>query len=486
MRLSELINGGQSSPEDIEILGLSADSREVRTGYLFAALNGRHARGIDYIPDAVKHGAVAVLAPPGTALPSAGSAVRILTDINPRRRLALMAARFYPEQPRTIAAITGTNGKTSVAVFTRQIWSHAGRSAASLGSLGIMAVGYSQTLPHTTPEPISLHRALSELSRRGVDYLAMEASSHGLDQCRLDGVRAAAAAFTNLTRDHLDYHEGATAYFAAKRRLFDTIMPEGGTAVLNADAPEFDDLAEVCRQRRHEVIRYGSRDADIRLRSIETSLTGQLLNLAVEGASHTVEAGLVGRFQASNIMAALGLALATGVPLRTALAALPALEGAPGRLQEVARHPTGAPIFVDYAHTPDALETALSALRPHVTNRLVVLFGCGGDRDTGKRPMMGEIAARLADRVTVTDDNPRTEDAGAIRQQILAACPDATEIGDRAEAIVAAVAALEQGDILLLAGKGHETGQIVGDEVIPFDDAAFARKAANGLVGGAS
>ena len=480
MRLSDLINGatgGAGGTEDVEIRGLAADSREVEDGYLFAALQGQKACGADYISDALRHGAVAVLAPPGTALPPDQSPVQFLTDVNPRRRLALMAARFYSEQPRTIAAVTGTNGKTSVCVFTRQIWSHAGRNAASLGSLGITATGYSSPLRHTTPDPVALHQALSELVDHGVDHLAMEASSHGLDQCRLDGVRLSAAAFTNLSRDHFDYHADAASYFAAKKRLFDTVLAERGTAVLNADVPEFAILSEICRRRGHSVLSYGERDADIRLCAARPTDAGQQLTLALAGGRHEVEIGLAGRFQAFNLLAALGLALATGVPATTALDALPGLQGAPGRLQLVARHPNGAAVFVDYAHTPDALATVLRALRPHAEGRLVVLFGCGGDRDAGKRSLMGAVAAELADAIIVTDDNPRSEAPAPIRAAILEACPDAREIAGRGDAITEAVAGLAVGDVLLLADKGHETGQIVGNEIIPFDDAEVARKA---------
>ena len=489
MRLSDLINGatgGAGGTEDLEIRGLAADSREVEDGYLFVALEGQKACGADYISDALRHGAVAVLAPPGTALPPDQSPVQFLTDVNPRRRLALMAARFYPEQPRTIAAVTGTNGKTSVCVFTRQIWSHAGHNAASLGSLGITAAGYSSPLRHTTPDPVALHRALSELVDHGVDHLAMEASSHGLDQCRLDGVRLSAAAFTNLSRDHFDYHADAASYLAAKQRLFNTVMAEGGVAVLPADVPEFDTLAEICRRRGHGLVTYGERDADIRLCATRPLETGQQFTLALEGTRHEVESGLAGRFQAFNLLAALGLAIATGVPSATALDALPALRGAPGRLQLVARCPNGAPVFVDYAHTPDALATVLRALRPHAKGRLVVLFGCGGDRDTGKRPLMGAAAAELADSIIVTDDNPRTEAPAPIRAAILEACPDALEIAERGEAIREAIAGLGAGDVALLAGKGHETGQIVGNEIIPFDDAEVARRAVRRLGGSRS
>lgn len=488
MRLSELLvtePGARWTGEDVEVLGLSAHSKEVKPGYLFAALDGRKACGCDFITEAFDYGAIALLAPSGARIPARAARLSRVIDDNPRRRLALMAARFYAEQPETVAAVTGTNGKTSVVSFTRQIWTRTGRRAASLGSLGVEACGYALELPHTTPEPVTLHRVLLELAQSGVDHLAIEASSHGLDQHRLDGVDVKAAAFTNITRDHLDYHASAEAYLGAKFRLFDTILAEGGTAVLNADVAEFEPLSRLCRARGHRVMSFGTKGRDLRLIGSQAAGGGQRLAIEIEGKRHEISTTLPGAFQAANLLAALGLTLACGTPLKAALAALPHLEGVRGRLQEVARHPSGAPIYVDYAHTPDALATVLRALRPYAGGRLVALFGCGGDRDPGKRPIMGEIARELADEVIVTDDNPRSEDAAAIRSEILAGSPGLREIGDRAEAIRVAIRELEAGDVLLLAGKGHERGQIVGEKVIPFDDADLARRAAAELGGDA-
>ncbi len=481
MRLSDLIDAGPDAapPPDIDIAGLTADSRAVRPGYLFAALPGGRADGADFIDEAVRRGAAAVLARPGATAP-----VPVVSDANPRRRLALMAARFFGAQPRTIAAVTGTNGKTSVAVFTRQIWSALGHRAASLGTLGVTAPGREEVAALTTPDPVALHGILAQLAADGVDHLALEASSIGLDQYRLDGVNIRAAAFTNLSRDHLDYHGTEDAYLAAKLRLFEVVMGDGGTAVLNIDVAEYPALAAACRARGHAVITYGHGDADIAIRKTDAHEGGQRLTLEVGGRSYETSISLVGAFQASNIAAALGLVLAAGGEAAQAIAALSDLAAAPGRMQAVGRHPEGAVIFVDYAHTPDALAAALETLRPHAKGRLVVVFGCGGDRDPGKRPLMGAVARRLADHVVVSDDNPRGEEAAAIRAQILAACPDAIDIGDRATAIRRTIAGLGGGDVLLIAGKGHERGQIVGDRVLPFDDAEVARRALREIEGG--
>jgi UDP-N-acetylmuramoyl-L-alanyl-D-glutamate--2,6-diaminopimelate ligase len=468
---------------DMEISGLTADSRRVEPGFLFAALPGSQADGRDFIPEAMRRGAAAVLSsepwPDRTS-----SDIPILVSENPRRRLALMAARFHGAAPATIAAVTGTNGKTSVASFTRQIWSRLGNSAGSLGTLGIDAPGYEKILPLTTPDPVELHKDLAALAAQGIDHLALEASSHGLDQCRLDGVAVSAAAFTNLTRDHIDYHGSTDAYRRAKFRLFEVLMAPGGHAVLNADSPEFEAFAAVCRDHLHQVTGYG-RSADengIRLHAAMPRPDGLALKFSVSGRRYACDLPLVGEFQAMNALCALGLVLVTGPSgidfERAAVAALADLEGAPGRMQLAARHPNGAPVYVDYAHTPDALETVLTALRPHTAGLLAVVFGCGGDRDAGKRPMMGEIAARLADRAIVTDDNPRTEDPAVIRRQILAACPGGAEAESRAQAIDEAIAQLGPEDLLVIAGKGHERGQIVGDAVHPFDDAQAAREAA--------
>ena len=474
MLLSELIP--QAAADDVEISGLASDSREVRPGYLFAALAGTRASGADFIPDAAARGAAAVLAPEGTD-PALAAGAMLVTDPNPRRRLALVAARFYGAQPVVVACVTGTNGKTSVAEFTRQIWRASGRKAAALGTLGACAEDRRQPLRHTTPDPVTLHRVLARLAADGIDHVALEASSHGLAQHRLDGVRVAAAAFTTFSRDHMDYHSDADAYFAAKAGLFERVMAADGTAVLNADDDSAAGLAGRCRARGQRVLTYGSGDADLRLLARRDTEAGQDLSLAIAGMTHEVALPLPGAFQAHNALAALGLALATGVEAGAAVAALGAVTGVPGRLQRIAGHPAGAPVFVDYAHTPDALAAALHAVRPLVSGRLVVVFGCGGERDTGKRREMGAIAARLADRVVVTDDNPRREDPAAIRRAILDSCPGAMEIGDRGRAIRSAVGELGAGDGLLIAGKGHEREQIVGERAIAFDDAAVARSA---------
>ena len=478
MRLGELMDGNPITL-DREISGLTADSRAVKPGFLFAALPGLRADGRHYIADALARGATAVLAPPGVTLPADTDAA-LLTDPNPRRCLAQMAARFFGAQPRIACAVTGTNGKTSVTRFTEQIWNALGRRAASIGTLGLSAPAGATPGSLTTPDPVALHKTLATLARDGVDRLVMEASSHGIEQCRLDGIRFAAAAFTNLTRDHLDYHGSMEAYRAAKLRLFAELLPPNGVAVLNADADDFDAFAAVCRERGIRVLTYGHNGRDIRILATKPDQDRQMIVLELMGRQHETEIALPGAFQAGNAACALGLAIASGEDPEKALAVLPRIKGARGRLELVARHPSGALIYVDYAHTPDALATVLKALRPHVRSRLIVVFGCGGDRDPGKRPIMGEIACALADRVIVTDDNPRSEDPASIRQAILAACATAREIGDRAEAIRTAVGELGSGDVLLIAGKGHETGQIVGRDVRPFDDATVAREAVGG------
>jgi UDP-N-acetylmuramoyl-L-alanyl-D-glutamate--2,6-diaminopimelate ligase len=385
--------------------------------------------------------------------------------------------------------VTGTNGKTSVASFTRQIWARLGHKAASLGTLGLVAPGKPPRDSLTTPDPVLLHAQLAELADAGVDHLALEASSHGLDQYRLDGVALTAAGFTNITRDHLDYHQTMEAYFAAKVRLFERVLPRRGTAVLNADSGAYPFLEAVCKRRDQRVISFGTGTADLALRERRPSATGQDLTLSVFGTTEILHLPLPGAFQALNALCALGLVIGSGAEPRTALPALERLEGVRGRLELAATTPGGAPIYVDYAHTPDAIETVLEALRPHAVGRLVVIFGCGGDRDPGKRPLMGEVAARLADRVVVTDDNPRSEDPAAIRRAALAGCGrvdravEVVEIGDRAEAIRAAVSGLGPTDLLVVAGKGHEQGQIVGGTVKPFDDVTVVRDAVSHLGG---
>jgi UDP-N-acetylmuramoyl-L-alanyl-D-glutamate--2,6-diaminopimelate ligase len=487
LKLTELIAPvpAPKGLDDPEIVGLTADSRDVQPGFLFAALPGTRQDGRSFAADAIVRGAVAILTdePSALALPQEErDRVCIVTDPNPHRRLALMAARFHGRQPRTIAAVTGTNGKTSVVHFTREIWTALGHPAASLGTLGIVTARERRPGALTTPDPIALHRDLAGLAKQGIDHVAVEASSHGLHQFRLDGLSVTAAAFTNLTRDHLDYHGEMAHYRAAKERLFAALLIPGGSAVLNRDSAEFPRLDGLCRDGGHPVIAYGAEPAaDLRLIAREPRVDSQFLVLEVFGRRQELGLPLAGEFQAMNALAALGLVIATGGAAAAATAALTGLTGVPGRLQFVAGpegggHEGGGAIVVDYAHTPDALATVLTALRPHAHRRLAVLFGCGGDRDAGKRPLMGEVATRLADRVYVADDNPRTEPPAEIRRAILAAAPNAIEIGDRREAIATAIAELGAGDLLVIAGKGHETGQIIGTETYPFDDAAIARE----------
>ncbi|MCA0202424.1 MAG: UDP-N-acetylmuramoyl-L-alanyl-D-glutamate--2,6-diaminopimelate ligase [Proteobacteria bacterium] len=484
MRLSELLEEqgmDARALKDLDITGLTADSRAVQPGYLFAALPGTKMDGRSYIGEAVKRGASAVLAPPGTDLgaeraDSTGNVIRLITDSNPRRRFALMAARFFNAQPDTVAAVTGTNGKTSTAHFTQQLWTHLGVKAGYMGTLGAYAPGVRIDGSLTTPDPVRLHSLLAEMAKHGTTHVAMEASSHGLHQFRVDGVRIAIGGFTTFTRDHLDYHGSMAAYLAAKLRLFSDVMIAGGIAVLNADTPEFNAFESACRLRGHRVMSYGTQGETLRLAGVTIDGDAQVLDLIVLEKSYRVRLPLAGRFQVGNALCALGFVLAAGADPASAVAALECLNGVPGRMQRAGFHKSGAPVYVDYAHTPDALETALLALRPHATRRLAVMFGCGGDRDRGKRRMMGEIAQRLADDVYVTDDNPRTEEAAAIRAEVMQGCPNAKNIGDRSEAIATTVNALQAGDALLLAGKGHETGQIVGATVIPFSDIEEARR----------
>ncbi|HYL48259.1 MAG TPA: UDP-N-acetylmuramoyl-L-alanyl-D-glutamate--2,6-diaminopimelate ligase [Stellaceae bacterium] len=468
---------------DPEIRGLTSDSRDVKPGFLFAALSGAHESGRRYLADALARGAAAILT--GEAPLDEPVAVPVIADRNPRRRLARMAARFYAPQPSTIAAVTGTNGKTSVAVFTRQIWAAQGLKAASIGTIGLVAPTMTRPGALTTPDPVKLHEILHDLLSGGVEHVALEASSHGLDQFRLDGVTLAAAAFTNLTRDHLDYHGDMAHYFAAKQRLFAELLPASGSAVINVDDKSGRTLAGAAKARGQRVFTYGTApDAELRLIAATPTARGLAVEFAIAGTpQRRLELPLLGTFQAMNALAAVGLAVATGTPPDAALDVLPRLEGVPGRMELAATHPAGAPLIVDYAHTPDALETALKALRPHTAKRLIVVFGCGGDRDAGKRPQMGAIAARLADIAIVTDDNPRSEEPTAIRRAILAACPGGREIGDRRTAIRTATKLLQAGDVLLIAGKGHESGQIVGARTLPFDDRIEARAAVAALGG---
>jgi len=471
-------------PSDPVLSGLTLDSRKVRPGYLFAALPGANADGASFVPDALRRGAVAILAASDAALPSPGPGVVVVRDVNPRRRVALMAAAFAGLQPATIAAVTGTSGKSSIVHFLRQIWMTLGLRAASVGTLGIVSPGFTRDAGLTTPDPVELHADLATLAREGVTHLAVEASSHGLDQHRLDGLRLSAAAFTNLTHEHLDYHPSLDAYFAAKAHLFETLLPADGTAVVNADSDRAAGLAAICKRRGIRYWTYGKTGREFRLLDDRPTATGQHLAIELFGSRYEVGLPLVGAFQASNALAALSLAVATGGNAVGAIAALSGLTGAPGRLQLVASHKSGAPVYVDYAHKPEALETVLATLRPFAKGKLVVLFGCGGDRDRAKRPIMGEIATRLADLTIVTDDNPRSEAPEAIRAEIVRGIPPTRKNwievrGGRRAAIKHGMAALAAPvDLLLIAGKGHETGQTIKGVTHPFDDAQVARELA--------
>jgi UDP-N-acetylmuramoyl-L-alanyl-D-glutamate--2,6-diaminopimelate ligase len=456
--------------QDAEVTGLSSDSRSVKPGDLFFALAGFKTDGARFIEQAIVSGAVAVA---GDHPPPGGCRVPFIATSNPRRALAIAAAHFYPRQPSTIAAVTGTSGKTSVAAFTRQIWQRLGDEAASIGTIGLVSPKRTVYGSLTTPDPIALHRQLDEIARDGVTHLAFEASSHGLDQCRLDGVRISAGGFTNLSRDHLDYHPDVAHYLAAKLRLFRDLLPEGSAAVISADHECSQAVIDAAQERPLRLITVGQKGDGTGegIRVVASAIDGfaQKLELDHLGRKYSVRLPLVGEFQIENAVVAAGLAIGTGSDPGEVFAALEHLEGARGRLEHVGEH-NGAPIFVDYAHKPDALAKALQALRPYAERKLVVVIGAGGNRDAGKRPLMGAIAAENADHVIVTDDNPRSENPATIRAAILAAAKGAIEIPDRNQAIRTAIAGLEKGDLLLIAGKGHETGQIIGDRVLPFSD----------------
>lgn len=478
MKISDL--AGTEIPEldaavaAMEISGISADSRKVSPGDLFVALHGTKADGTAYVADAVARGAAAVVT--GHAS-SVEAPVPVLTVENPRRFLALAAARFFARQPETMVAVTGTAGKTSVASFTRQIWAHAGHPAAMIGTTGVTAPGREDYGSLTTPDPVSLHKLLAELADAGVTHAAMEASSHGLDQSRLDGVRLSAAAFTNLGRDHMDYHPTVEHYMAAKMRLFDALLPKGAPAVIFADDEWSPAAIEAATKAGLDVRTVGRKGSYLALKRVEHFRHKQMAEVHVGEEIFEIHIPLAGDFQIANALVAAGLAMSTGVSAREAMAALGHLVGAAGRLELVGHAKNGALAYVDYAHKPDALENVLSSVRPFTSGRVIVVFGCGGDRDKGKRPIMGEIATRLADVVFVTDDNPRSEVPEVIRSEIMAAAKGATEIGDRATAIRSAVSMLSAGDTLIVAGKGHEEGQTIGGVTLPFSDHAELRKA---------
>ncbi|GHC75164.1 UDP-N-acetylmuramoyl-L-alanyl-D-glutamate--2,6-diaminopimelate ligase [Limoniibacter endophyticus] len=458
---------------DLAVRAISADSRTVTPGALFFALSGSKTDGTRFAQDAATKGAVAVV----SNLADLAIDVPHIHSDDPRRALALAAAAFYGKQPETMVAVTGTSGKTSVAAFTRQIWSYAGKQAASIGTTGVTAPGREDYGSLTTPDPVTLHRILAELAETGVTHAAMEASSHGLDQRRLDGVKLAAAGFTNLGRDHMDYHPTVEDYHAAKMRLFDALLEAGKPAIIFADDPWSQATINAAQAAGLDVLTVGRKGDFITLKRVEHERHHQRIEIAIEGRIYEIDLPLAGDFQVFNALVAAGLAIATGTEAGIASAALEKLRGASGRLELIGTTKAGAPIYVDYAHKPEALENVLSSVRPFTTGRVVVVFGCGGDRDKGKRPIMGEIASRLADTIIVTDDNPRSEVPATIREEIMAAAPGAIEIGDRHEAIRHAISLLQAGDTLVVAGKGHEEGQTVGEVTLPFSDHEEVRKA---------
>ncbi len=476
-----------ASARDPEITGLAVDSREVKPGFLFAALPGTKVHGGEFIQYALRMGASAILTDAeGAGIAQAelaASDAALVVAEDPRQTLAYSAALWFGEQPGIMAAVTGTNGKTSVATFLRMIWQELGLEAINLGTTGVEG-DFQAPLQHTTPEPITLHRTLSDACAAGIEFAAMEASSHGLEQRRLDGVQLRAAGFTNFTQDHLDYHESFDDYFAAKAGLFARVLPEEGTAVINIDDARGVDMAAIAKARGQDVITVGRNGADLCLEAQRFDTTGQHIRFSFRGQAYMARLDLIGGFQAENVLLAAGLAIACGAEPERVFEVLQELKTVRGRMQLAATRQNGAAVFVDYAHTPDAVETALKAMRPHVMGRLVAIVGAGGDRDAGKRPLMGQAAARNADVVFVTDDNPRSENPGDIRSMVMQGAPQATEVGDRAEAILRAVDALQPGDALLIAGKGHEVGQIVGDDILPFDDCEQASVAVAALDGG--
>jgi UDP-N-acetylmuramoyl-L-alanyl-D-glutamate--2,6-diaminopimelate ligase len=469
MKLKDLLSAATALPAadaGRDVTGLTADSRAVKAGYVFAALAGSKTDGGRFIADAVAKGAIAVLAAPGVPVPAG---VAHIVSAEPRRDLALMAARFHSRQPATIVAVTGTSGKTSVADFTRQLFAACGEMAASLGTIGVVRPDGSVYGSLTTPDPVTLHATLDELARDGITHMAFEASSHGLDQHRLDGVRLVAAGFTNLGRDHLDYHPSIEAYLAAKLRLFRELLPVGAPAVINTDDRYSDEVIAAVRAAGRQVLTVGRSGDFLKLANAGRDGFAQRLEIVHAGRTHEVKLPLIGAYQASNALVAAGLALAAGAPADRVMPALAYLKGVKGRL-EIVGEMRGGLVVIDYAHKPEALQAALEAGKEFATGRLICVFGCGGDRDKGKRPIMGGIARSLADIVIVTDDNPRSEEPAQIRREIIAGAEGMREIGDREQAIKAGMGLLQAGDVLVIAGKGHETGQIIGSTVIPFSD----------------
>lgn len=480
MRLEQL---GPAPDPQIKITGLAVDSRKVRQGFLFVAIPGYRLDGAEFAQYAIRQGAAAVLATPEgveVARRTIGELpVPFFVTKDIRAELSRLAARFFVRQPEIMVAVTGTNGKTSVANFTLQLWQAMGLRAASIGTIGVQGEGFAEELSVTTPEPLELHALLARLAEKGCTHAAMEASSHGLAQHRVDGVRLRAAGFTNLSRDHMDYHADHEEYLAAKLRLFGEVLAPEGVAVLNADDPVFDRIRRICSARGIAVLRAGrTPEADLRLSDTRFHAEGQEVSFIFQGREYRADLALIGAFQAENVALAAGLVLATGGEAEAVFAALPDLKTVAGRMQRAGQRANGASVYVDYAHTPAALETAITALRPHCSGRLITVFGAGGERDSGKRPLMGEVVARLADGAIITDDNPRGEDGAAIREAVRQGCPNAEIIGDRAKAILTGVEALKDaGDCLLIAGKGHEQGQEIAGATMPFDDVEQARAA---------
>ena len=459
---------------DSTVTGFAIDHRKVARGSVFGAFRGAVFNGEDFIGQAVDRGAVAVVARPEARI----ERVPLLADAKPRRLFAELAAKFYAPYPETVVAVTGTNGKTSTVEMTRQIWRMSGHRSASIGTLGVTTSDDQVKTGLTTPDIVTFLHNMAGLKRMGTSHVAYEASSHGLDQHRCEGVPLAAAAFTNFSRDHLDYHETMDAYFEAKTRLFEDLLQPGKPSVIWTDDPKSGEVIERSRARGHEVLTVGREGETIRLVEQSPTPLGQTLMLEHGGKSYRLPLPLIGAYQASNVLTAAGLVLATGGTWDSIFSAMQRVAPVRGRLERAVISRAGVPVYIDYAHTPDALEAAIAALRPHVEGRLITVFGAGGDRDQGKRPEMGAVATRMSDIVIVTDDNPRSEDPAAIRSAIMAGAPGATEVGGRREAIAEAIRIARDGDIVLVAGKGHETGQIIGDRVLPFDDALVARECA--------
>jgi len=470
MRLGALTGSGETAP----ITGFAIDHRKVAPGTVFGAFRGARFNGEDFIAEAVSHGAVAVVSRPEAAVEGAVH----ISAAEPRRAFARLAAKFFQPFPDTIVAVTGTNGKTSSVELVRQLWRMAGHRSASIGTLGVTTSDDQVTTGLTTPDIVTFLSNMAGLERMGITHAAFEASSHGLSQYRTEGLPVQAAAFTNLSRDHLDYHETMDLYFEAKMRLFEDVLEPGATAVVWADDPKSDEVVARCLARGLKVISVGANGETLKLLARETTPLGQKLTIQAGGKVHTIDMALIGAYQAANAMTAAGLAIATGGDVGRTLADLARIHPVRGRLERAVISRAGAPVYVDYAHTPDAIVSAIEAMRPHTRGRLILVFGAGGDRDVGKRAEMGAAATRLADHVIVTDDNPRSEDPAAIRAAILAGAPAAQEVAGRREAIRGAIALAGPDDLILLAGKGHEQGQIVGDRILPFDDVSVAREEA--------